>query len=55
MLEKLFNKLNTVKNTNLNNEERFLLHKKKLESKKMLKSCYSDFYEKFLKLKKNIN
>ena len=50
MLEKLFNKLNTVKNTNLNNEERFLLHKKKLESKKMLKSCYSDFYEKILKI-----
>ena len=41
MLEKLFNKLNTVKNTNLNNEERFLLHKKKLESKKILKSYYS--------------
>ena len=50
MLEKLFNKLNTVKNTNLNNEERFLLHKKKLESKKMLKSCYTDFYEKILKI-----
>ena len=53
MLEKLFNKLNTTsKSTNLNNQERFLLHKKNLENKKMLKSCYSEFYEKIFKIEK---
>ena len=60
MLKKIFDKLNTAKDTNLNNQDRFLLHKKNLENKKMLKSCYADFYKKVLtiesksrKLKKN--
>ena len=46
MLKKIFDKLNTAKDTNLNNQDRFLLHKKNLENKKMLKSCYADFYKK---------
>ena len=50
MLNKIFDKLNTAKDTNLNNQDRFLLHKKNLENKKMLKSCYSDFYQKIFQM-----
>ena len=52
MIKKFFNNLNIAQITNLNNEERFLFHKKVLENKKMLKSCYSDFYEKILNIEK---
>tara|TARA_B100001057_G_scaffold475513_1_gene542338 strand:+ start:685 stop:1479 length:795 start_codon:yes stop_codon:yes gene_type:complete len=52
MLKKFFKSLKVVENTNLNNEERFLIHKKNLENKKLLKSCYTDFYEKMLIVEK---
>ena len=52
MIKKFFNNLNIAQITNLNNEERFLFHKKVLENKKMLKSCYSDFYEKIINIEK---
>ncbi len=54
MIKTFFNNLNISQITNLNNEERFLFHKKVLENKKMLKSCYSDFYEKILFIEKKI-
>ena len=52
MIKKFFNNLNIAQISDLNDEERFLFHKKVLESKQMLKSCYSDFYEKILKIEK---
>lgn len=52
MIKNFFNNLNIAQINNLNNEERFLFHKKVLENKKMLKSCYSDFYEKILLIEK---
>ncbi len=52
MIKNFFKKLKITQDTNLNNEERFIKHKKILENKQMLKSCYTDFYEKILKLEK---
>ncbi len=52
MIKNFFNNLNIAQITNLNHEERFLFHKKIMENKKMLKSCYSDFYEKILDTEK---
>ena len=54
MLKKIFNKLKIVKNTKLNDEERFLVHKRNLENKKLLKSCYSDFYKEILKMENKL-
>lgn len=48
LIQNIFNKLDITKNFKLDGEERFVLHKKILENKKMLKSCYSEFYEKIL-------
>jgi hypothetical protein len=45
-------KFKVVNNVNLNSNERFAEHKKNLDQKKMLKSCYSDFYIKILKEEK---
>ena len=50
MIEKFIKSLNISDITNLNSEERFLIHKKNLENKKMLKSCYSDFYQKIFQM-----
>lgn len=50
MIKKLLKKLKVVNDTDLNNAERFIAHKKNLENKEMLKSCYVDFYKKILKL-----
>jgi SAM-dependent methyltransferase len=47
-----FKKLKIVNNINLNNNLRFKEHKKNLAQKKMLKSCYSDFYIEILKNEK---
>jgi len=52
MIINFFKNLKVIQDTNLNNEERFIKHKKNLENKQMLKSCYSDFYKKILKLEK---
>lgn len=46
------NKFKIVNNVNLNNNQRFEEHKKNLDKKKMLKSCYSDFYEEILEKEK---
>lgn len=59
MFKKIIEKLKIVKNTNLNDEERFIIHKKNLDNKKILKSCYNEFYTKILQVEKkysnNIN
>ena len=47
-IKNLFYKFNVTKNIKLDSQERFAFHKKILENKKMLKSCYSEFYEKIL-------
>jgi SAM-dependent methyltransferase len=52
MIKNIFNILNIAQINNLNDEERFIFHKKILESKKMLKSCYSDFYLKIFQIEK---
>jgi len=53
MIKNFFNKLKIINNNvNLNDEERFKEHKKNLNEKKMLKSCYSDFYIKMLNTEK---
>ena len=52
MLKKIFNKIKISKINNLNNEERFIVHKKNLENKTILKSCYIDFYNKLLSIEK---
>lgn len=52
MIGKFFKILNIAQIKNLNREERFIFHKKILGSKKMLKSCYSDFYSKIIQLEK---
>ena len=50
MIEKFIKSLNISDISNLNNEERFLVHKRNLENKKMLQSCYSDFYKKIFQM-----
>ena len=50
MIEKFIKSLNISDISNLNNEERFLVHKRNLENKKMLQSCYSDFYQKIFQM-----
>ena len=52
MIKNFFKNLKIIQDTNLNNEKRFIKHKKNLKNKQMLKSCYSDFYKKILKLEK---
>ena len=48
LIKNLFHKFNVTKNIKLDDQERFVFHKKILENKKILKSCYSEFYEKIL-------
>ena len=52
MIEKIFNILNIAQISKINKEERFIFHKKILNSKKMLKSCYSEFYLKIFQIEK---
>ena len=52
MLLKFFEKLKLSDDNNLNNEQRFILHKKILNNKKMLKTAYADFYLDMLKSEK---
>jgi SAM-dependent methyltransferase len=52
MIKKLIKILKITEDKNLNNQKRFLIHKKNLKNKKMLQTCYSDFYNEILESEK---
>jgi SAM-dependent methyltransferase len=52
MIKKIINKLKIKVDINLNSDERFIFHKKNLENKPLLQSCYNEFYEKIIELEK---
>ena len=41
MIKKIINKLKIKVDINLNSDERFIFHKKNLENKTLLQSCYN--------------